>query len=304
MIGKKLEYGDTIGVIAPASGEKDEIIHEKIHILKEMGFKVKEGKHLYNKLGYLAGEDKARAEDLMNAFIDTEVDAIICFRGGYGSMRILPYIDFKIIKANPKIFVGFSDITVFLNNFYFKSDLITFHGPMVSSNLEDMYTKDSLLNTLMNNNKTFTIKNPNDCPFNYIGNESMEGIVVGGNLSLICSTLGTEYEIDTENKILFLEEVNEEPYAIDRMLTQLKLCNKLQKCNGFILGQFKGCDTFEEPSLSLDEVIKEGLLNLNKPSIVNFMAGHGSPRLTLPIGAKIKASPNKNELDVLEPVVF
>lgn len=304
MLPKKLKFGDTIGIISPASGEEEAIIKQKINILKNFGFKIKEGKHLYHRYGYLAGQDYQRAKDLMDMFLDKDVDAIFCFRGGYGSMRILPFIDWNLIKENPKIFLGFSDITVLLNYIYKHLDIITFHGPMVNSDLIEEYTLNSLLQNLMFGNGCYDISNPDDiaCYSNF--SAYCEGILVGGNLSLICSTLGTPYEIDFKDKILFIEDVDEAPYAIDRMLTQLALSNKLNQCKGFILGQFKGCTSKDsENSLTLDDIFKEKILCYNKPTLMNFMCGHDIPKLTLPIGAKIALDTLNNKINVLDAVV-
>lgn len=304
MIGKKLTPGDTIGLISPASPQNIEVIKSGIEFLKNKGFNVKEGKYIYNRYGYLAGSDEERSEDLTNMFLDKSIKMILCIRGGYGSMRTLPYIDFNIIKSNPKIFVGFSDITTYLNIFYEKCGLITFHGPMLNSKF-DPITLRSLFNTIMKPATSFTISNPDNINATCNFDKPIEGILVGGNLSLICSTLGTDYEINTKNKILFIEDVSEEPYSIDRMLTQLILSGKLDKCSGIVIGQFKNCTLpHYERSLTLEQVIADRILKLNKPTILNFMSGHDYPKLTLPIGAKVRLNPISSSIEVLEPVVY
>lgn len=304
LIGRKLNYGDTIGIISPSSPEKPEAIKKGIDFLINLGFKVKTGKHIYDKCGYLAGSDKDRAADIMDMFVDKNVDMILCMRGGYGSMRTLPYIDFDIIKNNSKIFVGFSDITTYLNAFFNKTGLITFHGPMASSNLEDKYTLKSFLDTLMKENKKYIIKNPPEINIKCEVPGTVSGKIVGGNLSLINATIGTPYEVNFKNNILFIEDVHEEPYAIDRMLTHLLLCGKLQECSGFILGQFKNCSLpHYERSLRLEEVIEDRILSLNKPTISNFMSGHDYPKLTLPIGANAELNCSTKTIEILEPVV-
>lgn len=300
MLGKKLNFGDTIGIICPASGDEDKKISSKIEYLKSLGFNVKIGSHVYDKYGYLAGQDKDRALDLMSAFQDPTIHAIMCYRGGYGTMRMLPYIDFNILKNNPKIFIGYSDITTLLNYMYQKNNLITFHGPMVGSDLNH-FTLDSLLNVLMNGDKPFYLENPANIQLKFHGSKSISGIIVGGNLSLICATLGTPYEIDFKDKILFIEEIDEEPYLIDRMLCQLTLSNKLQQCAGFILGQFKDCSS--EKGLSLEEVLNHYIFSLNKPVIYNFMCGHDTPKLTIPIGAKATLDMKGHVVEILKPVV-
>lgn len=304
MIGKKLCKGDTIGLIAPSSPEKPDVMKKAEDFLKQLGYNIKEGKHMYDKWGYLAGNDTDRAKDFENMFSDRDVDMILCVRGGYGSMRALPYINFDVARDNPKIFVGFSDITPMLNIMAQRYNLITFHGPMGSSNLSDEATLKSFMKVLTEGDKPLTIKNPEgieSCP---LIPGTTEGILAGGNLGLICDTLGTEYELDTCGKILFIEEVHEEPYRIDRMLTQLLLANKLQCCSGFILGQFTNCTLpHYERSLTLEEIIKDRILTLNKPTLSNFMAGHSYPRLTLPIGAHIRLNCEEGTITTLEPVV-
>lgn len=300
----RLRFGDTIAVIAPASCEENYVIDEKIALLEDLGFNTKRGSHLYDKYGYLAGQDKDRAKDLMDAFLDEEVTMIICFRGGYGTMRMLPYLDFEIIKANPKIFMGYSDITTLLNTIYSKCHMITFHGPMVNSDLTDKYTLKSFVNTLMLGLKPYEIKNPKGIALEFKGNNNISGTLAGGNLSLITSTLQTPYEIDTKDKILFIEEISEEPYAIDRMLSQLALSNKLNQCKGFILGQFKDCSSTDKNTLELKEIIDHYILSLNKPTVMNLMCGHDQPNITLPIGAKIEINIKDKSLNVLEPVIY
>lgn len=300
MLAKKLKFGDTIGVICPASGDEKEKITSKIELLKSLGFNVKIGEHVYDKYGYLAGKDIDRAFDINSAFQDPSIDAIMCYRGGYGTMRMLPYVNFNLLKSNPKIFIGYSDITTLLNHVYRKNNLITFHGPMANSELKDDTLK-SLLDTLMNGDKPFSIKNPDNTQLKSYGSKSVSGIIVGGNLSLICATIGTPYEINFKDKILFIEEISEEPYSIDRMLCQLTLSNKLQQCAGFILGQFKDCSNGKE--LSLECVLDHYIFSLNKPVIYNFMCGHNTSNLTLPIGAKATLDISGHVIEILEPIV-
>lgn len=304
MLGKRLIPGASIGLVSPASPEKPESIQKGIAFLKSLGFNVKEGKHIYDKWGYLAGKDKDRAADIMDMFNDKEVDMILCIRGGYGTMRMLPYIDFDIIKHNPKIFAGFSDITTLLNSFAQKCGLITFHSPMATSKLEDEFTLKSFLSTLQCGYKPYRIENPEGIELNYEVECKCEGVLVGGNLSLIAGTIGSHYEIDTKDKILFIEDVGEEPYEIDKLLTQLLIAGKLKHCRGFILGQFTNCTLpHYERSLTLEEIIKDRILSLNKPTISNFMSGHSYPKLTIPIGAKVSFDSRYPHIDVLEPVV-
>jgi Uncharacterized proteins, homologs of microcin C7 resistance protein MccF len=305
MLVKKLNYGDTIGIVCPASPEDDDFIQAHIDILGSLGFNIKKGEHIFSKKGHLAGEDANRATDIMKMFLDDEVDAIMCFRGGYGTMRILPLLDYKIIKQHPKIFIGYSDITTLLNHIAVKCNFITFHGPMVNSDFYNKYTLNSLYSTLMHGDRPYSISNPEENPISIMNMaESISGKLVGGNLTLLCNTLGTKYEVKTDNKILFVEEVGEVPYKIDRMLTQLILAGKLKTVKGFILGQFTDCDpSSTSKSLSLLDVLEDRILSLNKPTFANFMCGHGNPKLTLPIGANVKLNMNTKSIDVLQAVV-
>lgn len=302
MLGKGLQLGDTIGVVAPAGIENSESIQKGIDKLISLGFKVKIGKHVYKKWGYFAGEDFERAKDIMDMFMDNEVAMIQCVRGGYGAMRLLPYINFRIIRKRPKIFMGYSDITVLLNYINKKTGLITFHGPMLTSNLEDETTLHSFLQTITNSKNGYELENSCNIPLESNSDKTVEGKIVGGNLSLICSTLGTKYEVDLENNILFIEEVGEAPYRIDRMLTQLALSQKLKKCAGILLGQFTDCED-SKSKFSLREVIEDRLLCLNKPVLMNFASGHDYPKLTLPIGAKARLNCKKCTIEVLSSVI-
>ncbi len=304
MLGKRLTKDSKIGLVSPASKEKEDTIKSNVEILKNLGFKIEEGKHIYDKYGYLCGSDKDRASDIMDMFLDDEVDMILSIRGGYGTMRILPLIDTNVIADNPKIFGGFSDITTLLNYFALKCNLTTFHCPMLSSNLNDKFTLESFLNTLLYGNKPYSIKNPEGFPSECICPGTAEGRLVGGNLSLICSTLGTPYEIDTKDNILFIEDVKEEPYKVDRLLTQLSLAGKLDQCAGLILGQFTNCELpHYERSLTLQQVFEDILFSLKKPILMNFMSGHSYPKLTLPIGAMVSLNSKTGVISTLEPVV-
>lgn len=304
MLLKSLKFGDTIGIVSPASPEKFEAIANAIEYLESLGFKVKVGKHIYTTKGFFAGSHKDRAQDIIDMFLDNEISLILCMRGGYGTMRILEYLNFEIIKNHPKLFMGFSDITTLLNNIQMRSGIITFHGPMASSNISEHYTLKSFLDTLMLPRDDYLISNPDYLPIECSVNGIAEGILVGGNLCLICSTIGTPYELDTDDKILFLEEIGEAPYRIDRMLTQLLLSGKLKKCKGFILGQFKNCGLLSyDKSFTLEEVLEDRLFSLKKPTLNHLMSGHSYPKLTLPIGAKVQINCNIGQIKVLEKIV-
>jgi len=305
---KALKFGDTLGLVAPASFTSKEKVDKSIEIVKQMGFKVKIGKSLYERYGYLSGKDEIRAKDINEMFEDKEVDGIICLRGGYGTPRILDLLDYNIIKNNPKVFIGYSDITALHIVFNQICNLITFHGPMVSSdiigNFQD-FSKESLFKAIMNTEAIGLIKNPVDEEIVKINGGIVEGDIIGGNLSLIADTIGTPYEIDTKGKILFIEEVSEEPYSIDRMLNQLRLSGKLEDAIGIIFGDFNNCEPkgHYEDSLSLEEVINDHIKPLNKPIIYNLQAGHCNPIITLPFGVKARLDGDSGEVNILESAV-
>jgi muramoyltetrapeptide carboxypeptidase len=305
MLGKRLKIGDTIGLVAPAGIESSEKIEKGIEKLRRLGFNIKKGKHIYDKWGYFAGKDEDRAKDIMDMFEDDEVNMVLCVRGGYGAMRIMPYLDFHKIQKNSKIFMGYSDITVLLNTIYQKEELITFHGPMVNSSLDVEETLESFLSTVMGGHEEYCIENPVHIPMISNTDKSVEGRIVGGNLSLICSVLGTPYEIDIKDKLLFIEEVGEAPYRIDRMLTQLQLTEKLNQCSGIILGQFTDCDGEKEDnnSFTLSQVLEDRIMVLNKPVLTNLMCGHDNPKLVLPIGAKARLNCKRGQIEILQSVV-
>jgi len=206
--GKHLNENSTLGIIAPASCDEKKIIDKNIENLKNIGFKIKFSHHIYDKYGYLAGKDLDRAKELNNMFANNSVDGIICLRGGYGSINIIPYLDIENIKNNPKFFCGYSDITILLNYLSSYLGLITFHGPMVNSNFNDKITLNSFISISTSNSNTFTYNLLNYSNIEIINPKSFSGKITGGNLSIICSSLGTPYEINTDDSILLIEEVN------------------------------------------------------------------------------------------------
>jgi len=288
---KRLCPGARIGIIAPASPGDMELTLAGIHWLEEQGFCVELGKTVEQTLGYLAGTDEERAADINGMFGSPDIDGIFCLRGGYGTMRLLDLLDYECIRTHPKIFLGYSDITALHISIGQHTGLVTFHGPMVSSDmgkgLSD-YTRDSFLRALTTGEPLGPVTNPPDvdAPL-FIAPGRAQGYLTGGNLSMIVSTLGTPYEIDTYGKILCLEEVGEVPYRMDRMLTQLLLAGKLQQTAGIVVAVCQGCDReMDDPmGLTLIEVLRERLGGLNKPVLCNLHFGHTGEKVTLPWGA-------------------
>ncbi|WP_372997643.1 LD-carboxypeptidase [Lutispora sp.] len=287
---KVLKKGDTIGLIAPSSSVPESKAKACIEWVKSAGYNVKWGESIFQSRGYLSGSDELRAHDINMMFGDKEVDAIFCIRGGYGTMRILDMIDYDLIKNNPKIFIGYSDITTLHTAFLQKTGLITFHGPMVASFAKkglDKLSKDYFDRALMNPEPLGDIINPPDVPIRAYNGGAATGKIVGGNLSLLADTMGTPYEIDTKGKILLIEEVGERPYNLDRMLLQLKLGGKFEDAVGIVIGDWADCEPEEgEESLTIDEVIEDIVVPCGKPILSGYKIGHCSPNITIPIGVE------------------
>lgn len=286
---KPLKLGGTIAIVAPAGPLDAETIFQGEELLNKMGYEVLIAPSCFEKSDYLAGEsDSHRAEDIMMVFADDGVDAILSMRGGYGSNRLVPYFgDFKFSKY-PKPFIGYSDITylhLYFNQFH---HLMTYHGPMIKDLLDGAEeTFNHFFTTITGNNKFDIVEVP------YFDQElcPVSGQLVGGNLSIVCSTLGTPYEINTKDKILFLEEVNEPVYALDRMLVQLMYAGKLHEARGIVLGDFNVYDREEN-----EKLLKKMLTPLKKPIASNIPSGHCRPLITLPLGTQVELNPQQNNV--------
>jgi len=278
---KALQKGDTIAIISPSGyvsyPEKFDVAKE---YFEQKGFNVKIFPNAKNKNNYLAGTDKERISDIENAFLDKDVKMILTSRGGYGAARILDKINYEIINNNPKIFCGYSDITAFHSGIYKKTGLVTFHGPFAlfdfgSENI-DKYTEENFWNTLTSNKIDTKITNA----FNYtsINNGLAEGELIGGNLCVLTSLLGSEFAPDFEGKILFIEDVNEPLYKIDRMLNQLRLNGCFDKIKGLLVGKFS-CENDEDFETKVKALLKE----INIPCGYGFSSSHELQKTTLPL---------------------
>lgn len=305
MLGKKLKKGNTIGIIAPASCTTYEKVLEAKKNIEDMGYQVILGECTKKQWYSYAGTDEERAEEINSFFADKSIDAIICMRGGYGCNRLIELLDFEVIKRNPKIFVGYSDITTLHIALNEKANLITFHGPMAVSNFTGNYNRDTYENfieMLSNSKYEQSIKNITK-ELKVLNEGRAKGKLVGGNLATLIATLGTEYDLDYNGKILFLEDVGEKTYKIDRFLNQLKKHGVFEKIEGLVLGDFKNCIQNSEKDMTLLEVFQNYFKELKKPVIYNFESGHSEPMLTLPLGVICEIDTYNKELKVLERVV-
>ncbi len=315
----RLQRGDLIGIAAPASPPPDSRnIDRGVAALEAMGFKVRLAPNARKRWGYLAGSDRDRAGDLMALFADPSVKAILCVRGGYGVARLLPLLDFGLIRTHPKILVGYSDITSLHCALLRRANLISFHGPMLNSDFAHArlprFTRESFLRTLGvtagsgplwcgdvaegYRRPTVAVLHPGVA----------RGQLVGGNLTLLCASLGTPWQPPFRGRILFFEDVNEKPYGVDRMLTQLLNAGLLQQVAGIAVGINKNCrdpkaSRSREYRQTVEDVIRERLLPLGVPLVLGLPFGHLAWNATLPVGATVELDANHGRLRLLQPAV-
>jgi muramoyltetrapeptide carboxypeptidase len=307
-----LRRGARIGLVSPAGILHDTMEYDLIiDTLKELDFKVEEGPSARQRYGYLAGKDEERAADLNAMFQNPEIDAILAYRGGWGSNRILPMIDYEAIRRNPKPFIGFSDITSLLMAIHAKTGLVTFHGPVGHSDWTD-FTVNHFEKALMQP-QPFCVDNPEpaeDEPtpiedrIQTICGGRAKGRLLGGNLTVLTSMLGSDYLPEWKGAVLFLEDVGENIYRIDRMLTQLKLNGILEKLNGFVFGKCTECSPGSGySSLTLEQVLDDHIKPLGVPAYRGAMIGHIPDVFTLPVGLPVTMDADKGKLCFEESAV-
>lgn len=304
MKGRRLEKGATIGIVAPASCSSKEKVLEAKKNIEEMGFNVVLGESTLKKWHSFSDTDENRAKDINEFFKNPSIDAIMCMRGGYGSNRLVEYLDLEAIRNNPKIFIGYSDITTLHLIFNEKLDLITFHGPMAVSNFLDGYSEKTYESFIKSVTSTSNYEINNfDKKIEIINSGKAKGKLIGGNLTTLVSTLGTKYDIDYNGKILFLEDIGEKTYRIDRLLNHLKKYGVFSKIKGLILGDFKNCDKSSPEDMSLEEVFEDYFKKLTIPVIKNIQSGHCDSMVTLPLGAMCEIDSETLKIKILEGVV-
>ncbi|PIC58282.1 LD-carboxypeptidase [Sporosarcina sp. P12(2017)] len=299
-----LVQGDVIGIVAPASPVEREVLERSFQFLERLGLRYKVGQSVYKKNGYLAGTDEERLADLHEMFKDPEVKGILCAGGGYGSARYAEQLDLDLIHDHPKVFWGFSDITYLHTAIRQGAGLVTFHGPMLASCVaQDEFHEMSgkmfgQLFTPVEVHYSEAIS-----PLETIVGGVAEGEVVGGNLTQLVNSLGSEFEVKTNNRLLVLEDVGEEPYKVDRLLNQLRLAGKLREAAGIVIGDFaKATPTKPNASLALDEVFEHYFGKLNQPVVKGFRIGHCEPNIAIPFGVKGRLDANSKTLTILPGV--
>jgi len=312
IVPKALKKGDTIGLIAPGYTFSDNILVETITTLEDLGYKVYYTNRILGRYGYFSNSDKERAADINHMFANTSVDGILCIRGGYGCTRIMDMIDYKLISENPKALIGFSDVTALLNGIHKLTGLVTFHGP-VGSTLNNSYSLTSLKHIIRKPKKKLVIKNPVITEENInkpeydryvITSGKAEGQLCGGSLTLINALIGTPHEIDFTNKIVCIEDVEEAPYRIDRMLTQLIEGKTLKSASGIIFGVCAGCNDSSNPnSFNLKEVLIDRIKPLGIPAVYGMGFGHVKQNFTFPIGINASIDTYTLEITLLERTV-
>jgi len=301
---RRLKKGSIVGLVAPASFLTEEQVAQSVQNVEMLGFRVKQAGNLHFRQGYFAGSDAVRADSINAMFADTSVDAILCARGGYGCARILDLLDYKMIRRNPKPLLGLSDITVLLHGILHKTGLVGFHSPLGVSPFTE-YTTLNFKQILTNPSDNIVINCATDDTPYVIKSGVAEGELLGGTITLLNSLLGTKYDLSWKGKIVFIEDIGEEPYKIDRLLTQLHLAGKFNGVSGILLGNFKRCEASQpETSFTLREVLTERLERLNVPVLAGFSFGHVNNNCTLPVGIKARLDTEYQTVTLLENAVI
>jgi len=296
-----LRVGDTVAVVAPSGIVDRQRLDEGIAAIESLGLKVKVMGSVLKQYGYLAGEDRDRARDFQEAWTDPGTHAVMAARGGYGAGRMMRYLDFRLLAPHKKVFMGYSDITALHLALWKKLRLVTFHGPMVQAGLHKPFNLEGVRDALFRGGPRGELRLPEGGALKSLSGGYAKGDLVGGNLSLVAASIGTPFEIDTKGKVLFLEEVGEAPYRVDRMLCQLEAAGKLNQAAAFLLGDFTDCTPKEgSASLSLDEVLKGYLAGRGKPCLSGVPAGHGEFNATLPLGVRVAVDGDSPRLVFLE----
>jgi len=311
ILPKGLKEGDLIGLVTPGSPVTEEQLAACISKLEDLGFRTTFNDSVLSEYGYFAGTDQERADELMDMFTREDVDGIMCVRGGYGSIRILDRLNYDQIQRNPKPFIGYSDITALLTAIYQETGLVTFHSLLGVSDFNRFSIK-SFKKVLMEPGESYkypykrekeTRNNPEYDLYTISGGKA-EGILIGGNISVLDSIIGTRFEPDFENKLVFLEEVEEKTYQMDKMLFHLLSGSNLKKAAGIILGSCDQCNVGEEPSLSLEVALDDLLKPLGIPVSYGLAFGHIKRMLTIPTGIRASFDAHKNSFELLEAAVI
>lgn len=309
---ERLKKGDTIMIVAPAGVEYRKLrLKLSVESLEALGLKVKVAENTLGRFGYFPAEDEVRAAEVNQAFADDEVKAIIALKGGWGAARTLPYIDFDLVKKNPKILLGYSDITALLNPIFDKTGLVTFHGPIAGGSW-NKFTAQNVKEILFDGTAQHMVNPQEKGEYLAVRRNRTETIVsgkakgrlVGGNLSVLTALQGTPYFPDTKGKILMLEDVGENIYRVDRMLTQLALGGHLNDCAGIVLGGWTDVDTDGGyGDFALLDIFEQHFIPAGKPVFTGAMFGHIPNQRTMPVGCNVSIDADKGTVTMLESAV-
>ena len=304
----RLLAGSQVAIVAPASNLKSNYLASGIAELERLGFRVRHRSDILEKARYTAGSDQRRADELMEAFADPEVKAVWAARGGYGVMRILNLLDEELLRANPKVFIGYSDMTALHLYLYQRFGWVTFHGPMAAKDFAggtEHYDRETLLAAIAETAPMGEITSAKTEILHRGSGQPVSGRLLGGCLSLIAAMMGTPDELDTRGAILFLEDTGTRPYAIDRMLQQLRLAGKFDDVRGIVFGEMTDCVQHAEQSYSIQEVLAECTADLGVPVLFGLPSGH-SPvgNLTLPLGVRATLDAEKSAVIIDEAAVY
>jgi muramoyltetrapeptide carboxypeptidase len=310
-----LKPGDTVGLITPSSYVFDiwKIEQATARIEADLGVKCRLGRNVKSRHGYMAGTEKERLDDFHAMFADPSIAGVFCLEGGYGTERLLDGIDYDLVRRHPKVFLGYSDITGLHLALTRRAGLVTFHGPVALSALPP-WTLESLKKAVMTAEPIGELGNPPEedphspqFPRHTVTPGKARGPIAGGNLTLVSTTMGTPYEIETKGRILFLEDTGEAPYRVDRMLTQLMLAGRLQQSAGVVWGTCTECTPARsgyEINLSVSDLLDEILGSLGKPVLAGLVFGHTKEKLTLPIGVEVELDAGAQTVRILEPATL
>ncbi len=306
---KRLAPGDTVGLVLPASAtfEADDIALAREQ-LEAIGFKVVVGPHAYDRHGYFAGQDRDRANDVNRMFADDAIAGVVCFTGGWGAPRVLPYLDYDLIAKKPKVLIGYSDITALINAVHQRTGLVTFHGP-VGGSVFDPYSLENFRRMVMTPEPAGLLTPPAKKPTELVDRTNRivrlapgkaTGRLVGGNLTLLAALMGTPFEMETDGAIVFAEDIREEVYSVDRMLTQLALGGKFARMAGFVFGRCTDC---KATAFSLEDVLRDRFGTGPAPAMSGLSFGHIEQKLTLPIGVLATMDADEGTLHIDEAAV-
>jgi muramoyltetrapeptide carboxypeptidase len=296
---QRLKRGDTIGVVAPAWSFDPAKFRKGVTQLKRLGFKVKYDQQIFRRYWSMAGHDRERAEQINRVFADQEVKAIFCAKAGYGSIRTIPYLDKKTISKNPKIFVGYSDLTVLLEYLQRVANMVVFHGPVVAGEIHKQMSRISLESLLHCLTAAVPLGELTFPSLKQLRPGKADGLLVGGNMSMLVSGIATPYDIDTDYKILFLEDVGEDLEVIDNILQHLKLAGKFKRIRGLVFGRMVDCHDRSGKRYRIKDIVDDILADLDIPIVYGFPSGHARGRganVTLPLGVPVTLDANKPSL--------